>query len=291
MRCVNPWRRRRIPGCSWSRLRDDCRGNVAVIFAILMIPFLVAGGAAVDFTRGSMAKAQLQAALDAAVLAGVVAANDAEQSVGTGMFQGNFSGSPVNLTALTFTRNADGSVTGKASGALSTGILSAIGVRSISLQASATAKVGASRIKSVTFTPTKAKGWYAKDVFIFTRDASGTITQMTRAISYDYSFATQSSSISPPLHRASQTITLPAYATVGIMMRAWVNDSGTRTGTPVDSYSDDPNAAAFLRRKGDCAKNKETNEWEDGGDSDFQDLVDTMTCETENAAGGPYLVN
>jgi Flp pilus assembly protein TadG len=262
-----------------------------VTFALLMIPFLVGAGAAVDFSRGSMARAQMQAALDAAVLAGVVAAEDTEQSVETGMFQGNFSGSPVNVTALTFTRNADGSVTGKASGALSTGILSAVGVRTISLQASATAKVGASRIKSVTFTPTKAKGWYAKDVFVFTRDASGTITQMTRAISYDYSFATQNSTISPPLHRASQTITLQPYATFGIMMRTWVNDSGTRTGTPVDRYSDDPAAASFLNRKGDCAKNKETNKWEDGGDADFDDLVDTMTCVMESAAGGPYLVN
>lgn len=44
-------------------------GQVAITFALVMLPVLFATGAAVDYGRRNAAKAQLDAALDGAVLA------------------------------------------------------------------------------------------------------------------------------------------------------------------------------------------------------------------------------
>lgn len=50
-------------------LCDDRRGNIAVIFALSLLPILSATGAAVDITRALQVKARLSSALDAAGLA------------------------------------------------------------------------------------------------------------------------------------------------------------------------------------------------------------------------------
>jgi len=50
-------------------LCDDRRGNIAVIFALALLPILSATGAAVDITRALQVKARLSSALDAAGLA------------------------------------------------------------------------------------------------------------------------------------------------------------------------------------------------------------------------------
>ncbi len=47
----------------------NCRGNVAMLFALGLIPFLLAVGAAIDYNRASMFRAKVQTALDAAALA------------------------------------------------------------------------------------------------------------------------------------------------------------------------------------------------------------------------------
>ncbi|WP_439575982.1 vWA domain-containing protein [Phreatobacter sp.] len=51
-----------------SRFRTASQGNVAVIFAISLVPVFGAVGAAVDYTRASLEQARIQSALDAASL-------------------------------------------------------------------------------------------------------------------------------------------------------------------------------------------------------------------------------
>ena len=51
------------------RFRSDRRGNVAMIFGIAAIPTVLAVGGFVDYERGSLARAQMQDALDATALA------------------------------------------------------------------------------------------------------------------------------------------------------------------------------------------------------------------------------
>src|SRR5665213_4138660 len=47
------------------KFRRSERGNVALIFAVSLIPMLAATGSVVDYTRAAMARSQLQDALDA----------------------------------------------------------------------------------------------------------------------------------------------------------------------------------------------------------------------------------
>ena len=54
---------------STARFRDDCRGNISVLFSIVAIPALALVGASIDYTRSTGMYAQAQAAADAAVLA------------------------------------------------------------------------------------------------------------------------------------------------------------------------------------------------------------------------------
>src|ERR1051326_5500781 len=45
-------------------------GQIAVFFALTLVPVMVGVGAAIDYARANTAKVRIQAALDAAVLAG-----------------------------------------------------------------------------------------------------------------------------------------------------------------------------------------------------------------------------
>ncbi|MGA7266868.1 MAG: pilus assembly protein TadG-related protein, partial [Aestuariivirga sp.] len=53
----------------WSRFRFGNRGNVAFVFAVSIVPLLLAMGAAIDLIRANQAKDALQGAADAAALA------------------------------------------------------------------------------------------------------------------------------------------------------------------------------------------------------------------------------
>jgi Flp pilus assembly protein TadG len=48
--------------------RSDTKGNVAIIFGLLLIPVIGFAGAAIDYSRANSARAALQSALDAAAL-------------------------------------------------------------------------------------------------------------------------------------------------------------------------------------------------------------------------------
>ena len=53
------------------RFRNDPRGNIAVIFAIALLPILSAIGCAVDYSLATRMRAKLQAAADAAGVASI----------------------------------------------------------------------------------------------------------------------------------------------------------------------------------------------------------------------------
>src|SRR5690349_3305132 len=53
-----------------SKFGRDNRGQISMVFAFLLVPFVAAVGSAVDFSSANSAKASIAGALDAAVLAG-----------------------------------------------------------------------------------------------------------------------------------------------------------------------------------------------------------------------------
>lgn len=85
----------------FSRFRKDERGNIAIIFGMAVIPFMIAAGTAVDYGRAVVAKHRLQWAIDSAVLAAgsLSTATDAErQALGKAIFEANFPPSEYGLT-------------------------------------------------------------------------------------------------------------------------------------------------------------------------------------------------
>ena len=64
-----------------SSLFSNERGNIAVIFCCAAVPLLVLAGGAVDYSRATMNQKAMQAALDAAALAGVVGSHTPDEQI------------------------------------------------------------------------------------------------------------------------------------------------------------------------------------------------------------------
>lgn len=79
------------------RFRHNQRGDTAILFALSVVPVLIATGAAVDYMRYSAAESQLQAALDSGALAAAAASQLNTQQ-------------RIDAAESTFTRNLQGSV-------------------------------------------------------------------------------------------------------------------------------------------------------------------------------------
>ncbi|MGJ4995402.1 TadE/TadG family type IV pilus assembly protein [Bradyrhizobium sp. HKCCYLS3077] len=118
-------------------------GQISMIFAITSIPILVSVGAAVDFAKTGDTKAQLQKAVDAAVLAGVTQASAQQVSTASAMFSGSIRDRFGSGASATFSANADGSLSGSATTTVKTSFLNVMGTSSLGVRASATAKPGA----------------------------------------------------------------------------------------------------------------------------------------------------
>ena len=130
---------------------------------------------------------------------------------------------------------------------------------------------------SVTLTPTAINGWYAKEVFLFVRNASGTITAQTTVASYNFGFATAG------LNTPSQPMSVPAGSTWGAGLRVWANGDKSRRGTPILYYSDTPGQRA-LQSSGDCAAGGRQDAWGDAGTTG-RNVLYTLICTVPTGTG------
>ena len=141
-----------------TRFGENRSGNIAVLFALVLVPVLIAVGCAVDYSVANNQRTKLQSALDAAILAGSVAgkakldsggsnaaAIAAAKAAAADFFAGN---TPAGVTAsisTTFTMNGlTLSGTGSAAGTVPNSFLKVIGqpttAVSITAQANSTAQ-------------------------------------------------------------------------------------------------------------------------------------------------------
>jgi Flp pilus assembly protein TadG len=119
-------------------------GNVAVIFALIAVPLIVAMGGTVDYTRGARARGDMQDAIDATSLAlarqadiGTMTPTELQQSA-LNLFRANFSNPEAQGLVLTSAFSADGpTVTVNASASVPTYFLGLIGLHTIPLGVSA----------------------------------------------------------------------------------------------------------------------------------------------------------
>jgi Flp pilus assembly protein TadG len=141
-----------------SRFRYDQRGNVAMIFALTLMPILASVGCAVDYSTASRIRTRLQGALDAAAVGSVAMTSPAYIAAGamtangpipvgvtdaTNIFNGNTAGQTgYTLTSMTPTVTlASGSVNAalQFSAVVPTTFMGLVGMRSVTVTGSSSA--------------------------------------------------------------------------------------------------------------------------------------------------------
>ena len=110
--------------------------------ALAAIPLLTAIGAAVDYSRANDVQAGLQAALDAAVLAGAKDSSSNASATALAFFNSDFQVQGVSVNAPTFTVNADGSVSGTVSASVPTTFMQLAQVSAMTVTAASKAMNG-----------------------------------------------------------------------------------------------------------------------------------------------------
>jgi Flp pilus assembly protein TadG len=136
----------------FSRLRRDVRGGIALVFALAIVPLMAAAGISVDLARLVVAQTSLQAIVDSSALAGATAYRTAAQSttattVASNYFSRNASSSWLSVATPTIAAATGFSEAGYTSytvsvsvaATMTTTVMGVVGVKTLSLHASAVA--------------------------------------------------------------------------------------------------------------------------------------------------------
>src|SRR4051812_4136843 len=132
-------------------------GNIAVIFAIALVPILGFVGAAIDYTRANAARSSMQAALDSTALMvskdlsqGIITTsqiNAKAQSYFTALYTNNDAKS-VSVSATYTANSSSGSyVQVNGSGAVTTDFMKVAGFPTLNFNTSSTATWGSVRMR------------------------------------------------------------------------------------------------------------------------------------------------
>ncbi len=147
--CESLGRAARGARARWLRIVDAARtcgsafatgrsGQVSTVVAIASVPMAMGIGMAVDFARATTAREQMQAALDAAVVAGARDGSSSWTTTATRTFNGALV-SGVTVSSKNFTLDTDGNYGGTAQGALATSFAGLFSLSSMTLEVTATA--------------------------------------------------------------------------------------------------------------------------------------------------------
>ena len=123
----------------WRRWMKQEAGNVAIIFALAIVPIMGGVGASVDISRAYVVKSRLNQALDAAGLAvgSLVGLSDAELTAkAQAFFDANYPASKLGVTAAIAIQQLDGVVVIEGTAKVQTVMVNFIGVPEIDVTAS-----------------------------------------------------------------------------------------------------------------------------------------------------------
>lgn len=107
---------------------SDRRGNVAITFALAIIPVFGAMGVAVDYSMANSARSKMQAALDATGIAlqrQMPLTQTQMNTIGSAFFSGNLGNSPLTNITVTFTPGT-GTIILDSTGTYNTGLASVL---------------------------------------------------------------------------------------------------------------------------------------------------------------------
>lgn len=130
-----------------ARFRRDRRGNIAIIFALSLLPILSFVGAAVDYSMAVRARAKLMSALDTAVLVAtayteITKTASTAQSDAQAMFAAQMSAYNMTSTSLTITVTdsvTTRTATGTATASVTTYFMGILGYATMTISASSSA--------------------------------------------------------------------------------------------------------------------------------------------------------
>jgi len=130
-----------------SRFVSDRNGNIAIIFALALVPLLSFVGAAVDYSLAARARAKLIAALDTAVLVAtakseITKSASASQSDAINTFTGQMSALGLTTSSVTITVTdsvTTRTATGTATSAVTTYFMGILGYKTIAFTATSSA--------------------------------------------------------------------------------------------------------------------------------------------------------
>jgi Flp pilus assembly protein TadG len=142
----------------FGRFRKDRRGNIAVIFAIALLPILSFVGAAIDYSRANRAKSSMQAAMDSAALMvskdlsqGLITSDKVNETAKS-YFTGLYTDAEASVPTFNATYTQGNTITGSkiqitASGSIMTDFMKIAGFPTMSFNSSSTASWGASLLR------------------------------------------------------------------------------------------------------------------------------------------------
>src|SRR5487761_1127737 len=99
------------------------KGNVSIIFAAAMLPAMLMIGTGVDYSRALITHAQLQEALDTAVLAGVTQSSTSRNTIANNAFDGALGADTGTQVAASFSTDSSGKFTGSATEQINTSFM------------------------------------------------------------------------------------------------------------------------------------------------------------------------
>ena len=111
-------------------------GAIAVIFALAAVPMMTFTGAAVDYSRASASKENLQAALDSALIAGAKDGSSNWATVALNVFGANLSDKTISVGTPSFAKEENSHYAGSVTASVPTSMLGIVGIKSLSVTAS-----------------------------------------------------------------------------------------------------------------------------------------------------------
>ncbi len=137
-------------------------GNMAMMTALVAVPMSGIAGLAIDYLRYVDVQTELQAALDAAVLAGAVASSDNENAALT-VFKHDSGGSYSTVTSVAFQKSGTVKVTGTVTATVPSTMASLIGITSMKLAITTAAESvpAADKLCIMTLEPSTAQEFLA----------------------------------------------------------------------------------------------------------------------------------
>src|SRR5947209_6606477 len=112
-----------MPHCSLRRFVRSPHGGVMPLFALLAVPILAGIGAAVDYSRAAAVRSQMQAQIDAALLAGAKDASTNWSQVALNVFNGSPHAAGATINTPSFAVDNSGNYTATVTGSVPTSVL------------------------------------------------------------------------------------------------------------------------------------------------------------------------